>query len=296
MQKITPNVWFNGDAAEAAQFYADAFPRGSVVATTHYPTENLPDFQTEMAGKPLTVDVDLGGFVVSLINAGPEFPLTPAISFMLNFDPSVDDDARRSLDRVWASLSEGGQERIPLGEYPYSPRYGWIQDRYGVNWQLMLTNAEGEHRPFVVPNLMFAGAAQNRAAEAREFYTSIFPDDRTGTVAEYPEQTGPAPAGAVMFSDFMLSNQWFAAMDSGAEQDFTFTEGVSLAVACRDQAEIDRLWQALSSVPEAEQCGWCKDRFGVSWQIVPANMGELMERPNAYQNMLAMTKIEIDGF
>ncbi|RNE66835.1 VOC family protein [Cryobacterium tepidiphilum] len=296
MQTITPNLWFNGDAAEAAEFYADAFPHGRVVSTVHYPTENLPDFQKEMAGKPLAVDVDLGGLVITLINAGPEFPINPAISFMLNFDPLVEDDARGSLDRLWAALSAGGQELMALGEYPFSARYGWVQDRYGVNWQLMMTNPGGEQRPFVIPSLMFCGAAQNRAAEAREFYTSVFPSSRTGTVAEYPEQTGPASAGAVMFSDFMLENQWFAAMDSGAEQDFSFTEGVSLAVACEDQAEIDRLWEALSSVPEAEQCGWCKDRFGVSWQIVPANMADLMQRPDAYQKMLAMTKIEIDGF
>jgi predicted 3-demethylubiquinone-9 3-methyltransferase (glyoxalase superfamily) len=115
-------------------------------------------------------------------------------------------------------------------------------------------------------------------------------------VAEYPEPTGPARAGGVMFSDFTLGNEWIAAMDSGVEQDFSFTEGVSLSVACADQEEIDRLWNALSSVPEAEQCGWCKDRFGVSWQIVPANMDELMQRPGAYQKMMDMKKIEIAGF
>ena len=296
MQTITPNIWFNGDAAEAADFYAGAFPHGRVVSTTHYPTEGLPDFQREMAGKPLTVDVDLGGFLITCVNAGPEFPVNPAISFMLNFDPASDDDARGSLDRLWAVLADGGLVRIPLGEYPYSSRYGWVQDRYGVSWQLILTNPDGEKRPFVIPNLLFSGAAQNRAAEAREFYSSVFSGSRTGTVAEYPEQTGPAPAGAVMFSDFTLGDQWFAAMDAGTEQDYSFTEGVSLAVMCENQAEIDRLWEALSSVPEAEQCGWCKDRFGVSWQIIPANMGELMSRPGAYPKMLAMKKIVTNEF
>ncbi|WP_341872830.1 VOC family protein [Leucobacter insecticola] len=96
-----------------------------------------------------------------------------------------------------------------------------------------------------------------------------------------------------MFSDFRIGEQWFTAMDTVVEQDFSFTCGMSLEVACADQAEIDRLWGALSAVPEAEQCGWLADKFGVSWQIVPANMGELMERPNAFQHLLEMKKIVI---
>lgn len=296
MQTITPNLWFNGDADEAAEFYTSAFPNARVVGKAAYPTEGLADFQRDLAGKSLAIDLDLGGFVVTLINAGPEFPINASISFMLNFDSSSMDDARESLDRLWAALTNGGHERMPLQEYPYSPRYGWVQDRYGVNWQLMLTNPEGEKRPFVIPVLMFAGAAQNRAAEAREYYMSLFPGSRLGTLAEYPEPTGPALAGGVMFSDFLLADEWFAAMDSGVEQDVSFTEGVSLAVACADQAEIDRLWAALSAVPESEQCGWCKDRFGVSWQVVPANMAELMRRPGAYQKMMDMKKIEIAAF
>lgn len=111
---------------------------------------------------------------------------------------------------------------------------------------------------------------------------------------------GPAPAGAVMFSDFQLEGQWFTAMDSAGEQDSSFTCGVSLEVCCADQAEIDRLWAALwaalSAVPEAEQCGWLADRFGLSWQIVPENMGELMQRPSSYQRMLGMKKLVIANF
>ena len=296
MQKITPNLWFNGNGAEGAQFYADIFPDGKVLNTTYYPTEGLLDFQRDLAGKPLMVDVDLGGLTVTCLNAGPEFPITPAISFILNFDPSQDDDAKGSLTRMWEAFSDGGQALMPLGEYPFSPHYGWVQDRYGVSWQLMLTDPQGERRPFVVPSLMFGQAAQNRAGEAMEYYRGLFADSRDGTVVRYAEQTGPAAPGSIMFADFTLAGQWFAAMDPGGEQDFTFNEGVSLQVLCDDQAEIDRLWQALSSVPEAEQCGWCKDRFGVSWQLVPASLGDLMERPGAYEKLMSMKKIEIDAF
>ena len=99
-----------------------------------------------------------------------------------------------------------------------------------------------------------------------------------------------------MFADLQLFGQWVALMDSGVDQDFTFSPGVSLAVACADQAEIDHCWKHLSSVPEAEQCGWCVDRFGVSWQVLPDNLMELTGRPGGYQKMLEMKKIDIAAF
>lgn len=296
MQKIIPNLWFNGNAAEAAQFYTEVFPAGRVIATSHYPDEGLPESQKDMAGKELSVDFELSGFRFTGINAGPEFSITPAISFLLDFDEARADGAPASLNEMWSALADGGEALMPLGEYARSPRYGWVRDRFGVTWQLLLSNPSSDSRPFISPSLLFGGPAQNRAAEAREFYLSVFSDSRTGIVAEYFEPNGPAPAGAVEFSDFTLADQWFAAFDSYVEREYTFTEGVSLLVECADQDEIDRLWAALSDVPEAEQCGWCKDRFGVSWQIVPAEMGELMEKPGAFQSMMSMKKLEIADF
>ena len=124
----------------------------------------------------------------------------------------------------------------------------------------------------------------------------MFPGSRVGTVVPYPEPTGPAAAGAVMFGEVELRGQWFALLDSGVTMDATFSPGVSLAVECADQAEIDRYWAALSAVPEAEQCGWCVDRFGLSWQVVPRGMAELLRSPGAYRNMLDMKKLQIAGF
>ncbi len=295
-QQIVPNVWFVRTAEEAGAFYASVLPSAESSIGSRYP-EALPDWQADFAGDVLTVDLTIDGYRLVLINAGPEFSPNPSISFMLNFDPLLfggdSDAARARLDDTWAALSEGGSILMPIGEYPFAQRYGWVSDRYGVSWQLMLTDPEGDPRPFVIPSLMFSGPAQNRAREAVELYTSLFDEAGIGTVAEYPEKTGPAEAGNIMFSDFRLAGQWFAAMDSGVEQDFSFTPGVSLEVNCRDQAEIDRFWEALSTVPEAEVCGWLEDRFGVSWQIVPENMNELIERPGAYDRMLAMKKIVI---
>lgn len=295
-QKVVPNVWFTRNAEEAGAFYSSVFSSAEAAVTSRYPQE-LPDWQAPFAGEVLTVDLTIDGYRIVLVNAGPEFPPNPSISFMLNFDPLMfggdADAARARLDDTWAALSEGGSTLMPLGEYPFAQRYGWVADRYGVNWQLMLTDPEGEPRPFVIPSLMFGGAAQNRAREALEFYTSLFEESGVGMIAEYPAASGPADAGNIMFSDFRLAGQWFTAMDSGVEQDFSFTAGVSLEVRCRDQAEIDRYWDALSAVPQAEQCGWLADRFGVSWQIVPENMNELLETPGAFQRMLEMKKIVI---
>ncbi|WP_353112660.1 VOC family protein [Microbacterium sp.] len=299
MQRIIPNLWCDHDAEEAGAFYASVFPDARSVVTGRYPPGDLPEFQRSFAGLPVTVDVTIGDFRFTLINAGPEFPINPSISFLLNFDPVAhggDAAAEAELDRVWAALAEGGTVLMPLSSYPHSAHYGWVQDRYGMTWQLMLTDPRGEPRPFLIPSLLFGSDAQNRAAEAIRLYTGLFPDSATGTTAPYPEAMGPAVAGALMFGEFMLAGQWFAAMDSGSEQAASFTCGVSFEVRCDDQAEIDRLWEALSAVPEAEQCGWLADRFGVSWQIVPSNVGELLSRPGAYQRMLGMKKLVISDF
>lgn len=296
MQFITPNLWFNGEAEAAVRFYLDAFPESLMTATHYYPSEGLADFQLDMAGKVLTVEFQLGDLELVAINAGKEFRPNPAISFMVNFDPLVKSNAAEQLNALWSQLIRGGKVLMPLDHYPFSTLYGWVEDRYGVNWQLILTDPSGEPRPHIIPSLLFGGVNANRARAAIERWTSVFPDSAVGTVATYPEQTGPAAAGSLQFGDFTLGGQWFAAMDSNVEQEFTFTEGVSLQVNCESQAEIDRYWDALSRVPESEVCGWCKDEFGVSWQIVPARISELMTRPRAYETLMSMKKIEVDRF
>ena len=305
MQKIIPNLWFNKNAEEAGEFYASSFPKTTTSVEARYPETDLLDFQKDFAGLPLVVGVEIDEYRFTLINAGDQFRPNPSVSFMLNFDPRVlGGDAasvQASLDKLWTALSDGGKVLMPLQEYPFSPRYGWVEDRYGVSWQLMFVDPDGlstadEARPFIVPSLLFGGAAQNRAREAIDFYVSLFPDARIGTVAEYPAPSGPAPAGAIMYADFQLAGQWFVAMDNGAGQEFGFDCGVSFEVDCADQAEIDHYWDAMSAVPEAEQCGWLADRFGVSWQIVPTNMGELMARPDGYEHMMQMKKLVIADF
>jgi predicted 3-demethylubiquinone-9 3-methyltransferase (glyoxalase superfamily) len=267
MAKITPHLWFDTQAKEAAELYSEVFPDSQVT--------NVTTLRDTPSGDCDVVSFTVWGYDFMAISAGPLFEINPSISFIVNFDPGSVADAPRALDRVWAQLAEGGSALMPLGEYPFSKRYGWVSDRYGVSWQLILSDAEGDPRPTIVPSLMFTGEVCGKAAEASDYYISVFGDAERGQSVPYPEGSDPDRPGTTMFSDFRLADGWFAAMDSARDHGFGFNEAVSLMINCADQDEIDYHWR-LSAVPEAEQCGWLKDRFGVSWQVVPAALGEMM--------------------
>jgi predicted 3-demethylubiquinone-9 3-methyltransferase (glyoxalase superfamily) len=269
MNKIIPHLWFNKEAKEAAAFYTSVFGGDSKVGTISTLTDTP-------SGDADVVPFSLWGFEFLSISAGPYFKPTPAISFMVNFDPSQDPDAAKKIDEIWAKLSEGGTVMMELGEYPFSKRYGWCADKYGFTWQLILTNPEGEERPRIIPSFLFVGDKCGKAEEASDFYLSVFKDSKRGALAKYPAGAEPNKEGTVMFTDFKLEGTWFAAMDGGGPHNFDFGEAISLIVKCEDQAEIDYYWEKLSAVPESEQCGWLKDKYGVSWQIVPKQMDEMM--------------------
>ena len=268
MQKIIPNLWFDTEAKEAAQFYTSVFPNSRITNTTVL--HDTPSGDCDL------VSFEVLGYAMTAISAGPIFKVNPSISFMVNFDPSQDPDARAHLDEIWAKLSEGGKVLMPLASYPFSEWYGWIEDKYGVSWQLIYTDPDGEDRPLLIPALLYVGDVCGKAEEASDFYISVFKDAKRGTMARYPAGMEPDKEGTVMFTDFTLAGQWFAAMDSAHMHEFKFTEGVSLMVNCDTQEEIDYFWEKLSAVPEAEQCGWLKDKYGVSWQVTATRMDEMM--------------------
>ena len=277
-QVITPAIWCDGTADEAAQFYTDIFRDASV-------TEQAPG---------LAATVSIHGFKLSLINGGNQYAPNPSISCILNFDPLLfggEEQARTYLDELYKRLSTGGV-LMELGEYPFSPRYAWVRDRFGMTWQLMLTDPDGDPRPFIIPSFMFGGTNHAHAEEATDAWITLFDNSRRGALYRY-EEGGPLDAGTVMFTDFTLRGTWMAATDSGTFHDFTFTPGVSIIVSCRDQEEIDRYWAGLSAVPEAERCGWCVDRWGVSWQVVPHNIAELMADAATRDKILHMGKIDL---
>ncbi|TNJ66082.1 VOC family protein [Paenibacillus hemerocallicola] len=267
-QNIVPHLWYDKEANEAAEFYSSIFPDSKIT--------NVVTFHDTPSGDSQLVSFELWGQKFMAINAGPYFKFNPSVSFIVNVDPSREKDASEKMNEIWNKLSEGGSVLMPLGKYPFSEKYGWIQDKYGLTWQLILTNPEGEERPTIVPSLMFVGDKCGRAEEAIHFYLSVFKNSKKGHFARYPQGMEPDKEGTIMFSDFMLENQWFAAMDSARDHKFSFNEAISLMVYCDTQEEIDYYWDKLSAVPASEQCGWLKDKYGVSWQIVPREMDEMM--------------------
>ncbi len=292
MQKIVPHLWFDTQAREAAEFYVSAFGNDSKI-------HSITTLHDTPSGDVDTVSFRLLGHSFMAISAGPLFTINPSISFFVNFDPSRDNQARKNLDALWEKLSDGGTPLMPLQEYPFSKRYGWIQDKYGLSWQLILTDPDREPRPNIIPSLLFVGDVCGKAEEATDFYLSVFKKTRRGELARYPAGMEPDEEGTIMFTDFMLEGEWFAAMDSAQQHNFNFNEAISLMVNCDTQQEIDKYWDKLSAVPEAEQCGWLKDKYGVSWQIVPRVLGDMMSNGSkdqidrVTQTFLPMKKLVI---
>lgn len=190
---ITPHLWFDTQAREASAFYCSVFPDSRIASVTR--------LRDTPSGDCDVVAFALAGHPFMAISAGPHFTFNPSISFMVNYDPSRDPQARTHLDAAWARLIEGGTALMPLDEYPFSKRYGWVQDRYGLSWQLILTDPAGEPRPFLMPSLLFTGDAYGRAEEAGAFYRGVFDGSVAGQLVHYPEGTKHDRAGTVMFSE-----------------------------------------------------------------------------------------------
>ena len=164
---------------------------------------------------------------------------------------------------------------MELGAYPFSERYGWIQDRYGLSWQIFYDGG-AEVNPKITPVIMFVGNVYGKAEEAINFWISVFREGKVDSMQYYGSGEAFDKEGTLKYGTFSLFGQEFGAMDSGYEHKFAFNEAISFIVNCDTQAEIDDYWEKLSAVPEAEQCGWLKDKYGFSWQIVPAGMDELL--------------------
>ncbi|WP_117594040.1 VOC family protein [Haloprofundus halophilus] len=292
MQKITPNLWFGGDAEEAVNRYTNIFDDSSVGAISRY-----DEMSAEASGRPegsiLTIEFELEGQSFLALNGSPRFEFTPAISFVVNCP------TREEVDELWAELSGGGEPLMPLDSYPFSDRYGWTEDAYGVSWQVI--HADDVPDRTIVPSLMFVGERCGQAEDAMAFYASVFDDAGVNDVARYGPDQPPDEEGTVMFADFTLCDQHFAAMDSAQDHDFGFTEAISFLVDCSDQDEVDYYWDELAANGGEEgRCGWLKDRYGVSWQVVPSVLTELqrdedVERAGRVtEAMLGMQKLDIE--
>lgn len=279
MQKINPFLWFNDNAVEAASLYTSAFKSAKTVSTMPGP-----------GGKPMGVTIELAGLTFILLNGGPQYHPNQSISFYAMCE------TEHEVESLWNAFSKEGKIMMELNAYPWSEKYGWTEDKFGISWQIGLTRRPSR----VVPTLLYNGAQQGKAEEAVKFYVSQFPNSSIDHVARYePGEEGPT--GQIKHAGFKLNDQIFAAMDSGRPMDVPFTPGISLFINCDTQEEVDRLWNKLAEGGRHDRCGWLQDKFGVSWQVVPTALGRLMsdhDRKRAgavIQAMLGMTKLDIAG-
>ncbi|HEX7974129.1 MAG TPA: VOC family protein [Anaerolineales bacterium] len=287
MQKIIPHLWFDKEAKQAAEFYVATFGKGSNIKTLSQ-LDNTPSGSVDL------VSFELLGLEFQAISAGPLFKFNPSVSF------NVTCTSRADVDVIWEKLSEGGTALMELGSYPFSERYGWVQDRYGLSWQIFYSGA-ADVKPKIIPGLMFVGNVAGKAEEAINFWTALFPESKIDMIQRRGKGEEPEKEGSVRYAAFSLLSQEFRAMDSALEHRFAFNEAISFIVKCNTQEEIDYYWNKLSAVPEAEQCGWLKDQYGFSWQIVPTTMDEMMKAGNPEQiarvteAFLQMKKFDIES-
>ena len=269
-KSMYPCIWCNHSARVMADFYVSAFPNAQVV------DENQA-----------VVVITINDQRIMLLNGGDMFNPTPTISLMyLSTDEA-------EVEEIYRKLSDGGKNLMPLEKYAFSKKYAWVEDRFGMTWQLY-TGEEKDIIQKVVPTLMFVDTNNGRAEEAVDFYMSIFPGSGQKRLSKYTGEEGETP-GNVQHGQFMVNDYLIMIMDSSYPHSFNFNEGVSLVVECGTQEEIDTYWKRLSSEGGEEgMCGWLKDKYGVSWQIVPATIDKLMRRsPKVLEAMMNMKKLDI---
>ena len=270
---VYPCLWFDGKAKEAADLYCSIFNNSKITINT-----------------PMVVNFELEGLKIMGLNGGPMFTINPSVSL---FVTCLSDEETES---IWNKLIEGGHAMMPLDKYPWSEKYGWVVDKYGMTWQLMKGSLpEGGQK--IIPAFLFVGAQYGKAQEAIKQYTSIFSDSKIFELQLYKAGEGQ-PEGTLKFGHFALQQSMFAAMDGFGTHEFKFNEAVSFVVECDTQDEIDYYWDKLTEGGKESMCGWLTDAFGVSWQIIPKIIGSLMSNPEkaprVMKAVMKMKKLDIE--
>lgn len=269
---VYPCLWYNNQAKEAAELYCSVFKDSAIVTET-----------------PTVVSFQLNGKKIIGLNGGPMFEKNPSISLFVYCDSVAE------TDRIWNKLIEGGNEYMPIDTYPWSERYGWLKDKFGMTWQIA-SSGQNDGVLRILPSLLFVGEQFGRASEAIHLYSGIFEHASTQMMVKYPE--GDFNEGKVMYSEIRLNNSEIVLMDGPGDHNYQFNEGVSLVVECETQAEVDHYWNKLTEGGVESMCGWLKDKFGISWQIVPKILMELMADPEkaslAFERFKNMRKLIID--
>ena len=290
-QKITPVIWFDGKAEEAMNFYVSVFPNSNINYIKRRTEDmKLPD-ESNQSGSVQSASFTLDWMQFYAFDASPMFQFNPAISFYAVFETAAE------VDELWNKLAEGGEVLKPLKRYDWSPRYGWIKDRFGVSWHVVMDKLKNVGQP-ITPVIMFSGDKRGDAEEAIDHYMSVFEDSVSDGIARYREGD-LGPYGMIKHAQCRLMGQTFILIDNGTDQDVPFNEGISFYVNCKDQKEVDYYWDKFTKEGKESERGWLKDKYGVSWQIVPEfftekiGSGESLRVHNMMQSMLQMKKLDV---
>jgi predicted 3-demethylubiquinone-9 3-methyltransferase (glyoxalase superfamily) len=290
MKNISPFLWFDDNAEEAVNFYTSIFKNSKNGNVVRY-DETGAAAANRPAGSAMTVPFEIAGQKFTVLNGGPVFKFTPAVSFFVNCE------TEKEIDDLWDKLSKGNQKIFwQLQKYPFSEKYGWIIDKFGVSWQLILSKSALKINPF----LSFFGKQYGKAEEAINFYISVFKDSGINRMERYSREEEKTE-GTLKHASFYINGQEFIAMESSKDLG-SFNESISFVISCENQEEVDYYWEKLSEGGDekAQQCGWLKDKYGLSWQVVPLALFELLSDPDpvkskrVMETMLQMKKIDIE--
>ncbi|HLC58280.1 MAG TPA: VOC family protein [Candidatus Nanoarchaeia archaeon] len=282
MQKITPCLWFDDNAEEAVRYYTSIFKNSKTGNILRYDEASSKAF-----GMPkdsvLTISFQLQGQDFIALNGGPIFKPNPSISFFVYFQKE------KELEEFFKKLSKNGEIMMPLDKYPFSEKYVFFKDQFGVSWQLMLAKSGSG----IVPCLLFVDKKMGKAEAAINHYLKIFKNSKINSITYYDKNFPGGKEGTVAHASFNLENQEFMAMDGPGEHNFDFNEATSFLVNCDSQEKIDYYWNNLLKGGEESQCSWLKDKFGVSWQIASVEVLKLLKNPKVMEAMMKMKKLNL---
>lgn len=270
---IFPCFWFNQNGSEAAEFYTSIFRNSKVTVDT-----------------PMVINIEIEGQKLMFLNGGPMFQPNLTLSLMMMCD------SKEETESYFKKLSENGKVMMTLDAYPWSESYAWVEDQYGISWQLYYSKEKYKQK--FSPVMMFTGINNGNCKDALNYYTSIFPNSEIEGVMEYEEGQDDTP-GNVAHSQFSINDYMMMAMDSSHNHNAGFTEGTSMTIMTKDQEETDYYWDLFTAEGEESMCGWLKDKYGFSWQIVPhrlielTNTYEVEKAQKAFGAMMTMKKIII---
>lgn len=267
MRQIAIQLCFDNQAEEAVKFYTSVFDQSEITREIRYPKPNV---------ESVAYDFTIENQAFAAFNGDSDFKMTPSFSLMISLDTAEE------VDTLYAKLAKGGKDLMPLDAYPFSDRYAWVEDQFGLSWQIMLAPDVPKNHKIRV-SLLFAGQYCGQAEQALKDYATIFQMAAPGHINYYQEGEAQDGRAKVNYAELNVGDQQLVFMDHGFGSDEEFSEAISFLIVAGAQSEVDYYWDKLSAHEESEAMGWLKDSHGISWQVVPQAYLQIMETANEEQ-------------